>query len=97
MKIEQIRRLIKNKKYSISKHAFVEAFADNFGVKSILKAIDEGEIIEQYEDRNRCLIYAKLGKRQIHVVVDYSSRNWLWIATTYEPDAIEWVNGKIRR
>ena len=53
MKIEQIRSLIKNKKYSISKHAFVEAFADNFSVKSILKVIDEGEIIEQYEDRKK--------------------------------------------
>lgn len=97
MQIGQIRRLIKAKKYSISKHAFIEAFKDGFSVKDILLAINTGEIIEEYADRNRCLIYAKLGKRQTHVVVDYSSRTWLWIVTVYEPDVTEWKSGKIRR
>ena len=97
MQIGQIRRLIKAKQYSISKHAFAEAFKDGFSVKDILLAINTGEIIEEYADRNRVLVYAKLGKRQTHVVVDYSSRTWLWIVTVYEPDVTEWKSGKIRR
>lgn len=97
MKIEQIRRLIKAKQYSISKHAFTEAFEDKFSIKDILEAVDKGEIIEEYADRHRCLIYAKLGRRQIHVVIDYSSTDWIWIVTIYGPDPVEWMGGKIRR
>jgi len=97
VQIEQIKKLIKVKQYSISKHAFIEAFKDGFSVKDILSTINTGEVIEEYKDRNRILVYAKLGKRQTHVVVDYSSRTWPWIVTVYEPDVTEWKSGKIRR
>lgn len=97
MKIERVSELINKKHYSISKHAFVEAFADGFSLRDILTAIRTGEIIEEYPDRNRLLIYAKIGVRPIHVVVSYASTNYIWIVTVYRPDPKEWVNNKVRK
>jgi len=86
--IKEIRKLIREKKYSISKHAFIEAFKNNFSVKDILKAISVGEIVEKYKDRNRLLIYAKLDKKLIHVVVAHSV-NYIWFVTVYKPNPNE--------
>jgi len=97
VKIQEIRKLLKESQYSVSTHAFIESFADGFSIKDILRALNTGDIIEEYKDRNRLLIYAKLGTNSIHVVVDYSSVNYLWIVTVYKPDPKEWVDGKIRR
>ena len=95
--MEPIIKLAAAEKYSISKHAFVESFKDGFSVKDILTATKTGEMIEDYQDRNRCLIYGKVGGRSIHVVVDYSNRNWIWIVTVYKPDPNEWIKGRVRR
>jgi len=97
VKIKQIRDLIKAKRYSISKHALTEAFADGFSLRDILEVIEIGEIVEEYRDRHRCLIYAKLDKNPIHVIVDYTAKDWLWIVTVYKPDPAEWVGGKVRK
>lgn len=97
MEIEEIRKLVKEKKYAISKHAFAEAFTDGFSIADILTAIFNGEIIERYNDRNRCLIYAKLSLGPIHVVVAYSNLDYLWIVTIYKPDPDEWVDDRKRK
>lgn len=97
MKIEIVRDLVNKKNYSISKHAFTEAFADGFSLHDILIAIRTGEIIEEYPDRNRLLIYAKLGSDSIHVVVDYSTSEYIWIVTVYRPDPKEWIGDKVRK
>lgn len=96
MNIGVIRRLINQKKYAISKHAFSEAFEDGFSLIDILTAINYGEIIEEYEDRNRCLIYAKLRERFIHIVIAYSNPEYIWIVTVYGPNSSEWINGRVR-
>ncbi len=97
MKIAKIRQLIFQKQYSISKHAFIESFADNFSIKDILEGVERGEIIEEYPERNRCLIYSNLDKGPIHIVVSYSEINYIWIVTVYKPDPKEWAGNKIRK
>lgn len=95
--IDRVRLLVNQQNYSISKHAFIEAFADNFSVKDILYGISTGEIIEDYPERRRLLIYAKLKSRTMHIVVSYSTLDYIWIVTVYKPNQNEWINNKIRK
>ena|SRR3989304_10172441 len=96
-KLQHIKGLITKKNYSISKHAFAEAFQDNFSLEDILNGIQDGEVIENYLERKRLLIYAKLRSKAIHIVVDYSEVNYIWIVTVYKPDPNEWISDKVRK
>ena len=97
MDIEHIRRKVLSKQFSIYRHAFTEAFKDGLSIEDILYTILNGEIIEEYPERTRCLIYAKLpSERPVHTVVDYGQEE-VHIVTAYIPDPRKWINFRIRR
>ncbi len=97
MDIETIRARIRAKRYLVYEHAITEAFKDGLSVKDILYVLLNGEIIENYAERRRCLIYADLpNKMPVHVVVDYAQPE-IEIVTTYIPDSREWIRFKIRK
>lgn len=97
MDIETIRIRIQAKNYLIYDHAITEAFKDGLSVKDILYVLLNGEIIENYAERRRCLIYANLPDNMpVHVVVDYAQPE-IEIVTTYIPDNREWIRFKIRK
>ena len=59
--------------------------------------IEHGEIIEEYVERSRCLIFASVDDMPLHVVIDYSCEDELQVVTTYVPDRREWTAYRKRR
>ncbi len=97
MNIEIIRAKVRAKEYFIYDHAFTEAFKDGLSMMDVCYVLQNGEIIEDYPERQRCLVYGKsLDGMPIHVVLDYI-RPELEIVTTYIPDKREWIDFRIRK
>lgn len=97
MNIATIRARIRAKQYLVYDHALIEGFKDGLSVTDMLYAALNGEIIEEYPQRKRCLIYATLPSGMpIHVLIDYRYHQ-LQIVTTYVPDKREWIDSRIRK
>jgi len=95
--IETIRAKIRAKCYLIYDHAITEAFKDGLSLDNTLYALLNGEIIEDYPQRHRCLVYGNLPDGMpVHVVVDYG-RFEIEIVTTYIPDSRAWIRFKVRK
>ena len=58
-----------------------------------------GEVIEEYIDRKRVLMYAELQEEKlpVHIVADYSFWEEPVIVTSYVPDSRYWIKCKIRK
>jgi len=95
--IDNIRAKVRAKQYFIYDHAFTEAFKDGLSVAAMRYVLLNGEIIEDYPERQRCLVYGNLPDGMpVHVIVEYA-RSELEIVTTYVPDKREWLDFKIRK
>ncbi len=87
MNLNEVRRLVLEGKYFFYIHALTEAKKDGVTPEDAVHAILTGEVIEEYSDRQRCLVFAVLpDKVPLHVVCDYSQANMLLIVTIYIPD-----------
>ncbi|OIO74382.1 MAG: hypothetical protein AUJ85_05850 [Elusimicrobia bacterium CG1_02_37_114] len=96
--INTIRRFIKIGEFFVKDHALIESFKERIDFDDIFFAINNGEIIENYPERNRCLIFATLQtKLYLHIVVDYYSETYIDIVTVYIPNSKKWIKGRIRR
>jgi hypothetical protein len=97
-----LRKRFKDGEYAISDHAIIEARKDGLEPRTVEKlewvAIN-GEVIEEYVDRKRVLIYAELKEESlpVHIIVDYSLREEPVIVTAYVPDSRYWLNYKTRK
>jgi hypothetical protein len=95
--------LLRAGRYTTGGHVLAHGFAEGFVVADVRAAIRDGVIIEDYADRWRCLLVARVkcvpdGRyRWLHVVCDYGTRNELGIVTAYVPDSAEWGNPPVRR
>ena len=97
MNIDNIHAKVHAKQYFIYDHALTEAFKDGISVGDIRYVLLNGEIIEDYSERQRCLVYDNLPDgTPVHVIVEYA-RPELEIVTTYVPDKREWIDFKIRK
>ncbi len=97
MDIETIRAKVRAKHYFVYDHAITEAFKDGLSVKDMLHVLFNGNIVEDYPKRSRCLIYGNLADGiPVHVVVDYA-RFEFEIVTAYIPDNREWIGFRVRR
>ena len=86
MDLEQIRQLVREGKYFYYTHALLEAKKDGVEPEDIVTVILTGEIIEEYPDRKRLLIYGRMANRlPLHVVCDHSTANLVIIPTVYVP------------
>jgi hypothetical protein len=96
--VERIRAKIQSGQFTVYTHAMVEAMKDGLSGDDILHVVLRGKIIEDYPERNRCLLYATVPSGMpVHVVVDYSWEEEYEIITTYIPDSREWINFQIRK
>ncbi len=99
---EHVRKRFINGEYAISDHAIIEARKDGIDPRTVEKlewiAIN-GEVIEEYVDRKRVLIYAELNEENlpVHIIVDYSLPEEPVIVTAYAPDSRYWLNYKTRK
>ena len=93
MEIEQLRMMNKAEQIAITEHARLRMVERGITVNDIIRCIDTGEIIEQYENDKpfpSCLILgADIDGEYIHVVVSHDSE-WIYLITAYHPDAEVW-------
>ena len=98
MDLGGIRKLIFEGKYFFYTHALTEAKKDGVTPEDAVHAILTGEVIEEYFDRQRVLVFAMLPQKiPLHVVCDYSQVDVLLIVTVYIPDDRQWVGFRVRR
>ena len=99
MTIQEIRDKIIEGEYRFSDHVIKRMIQRNIVRKEIEEILFAGEIIEEYpEDKYSpsCLIYGRTKKgKELHVQATFPPD--VVIVTAYEPDPIEWINGKVRR
>lgn len=93
MDIEELRTLNKPEHIAITEHARRRLVERGILVSDIIRCIDTGEIIKQYEDDRplpSCLILgAAIDEEYIHVVVSHDSE-WIYLITAYHPDPDVW-------
>lgn len=91
--ITQLRALNKAEQIAITEHARRRLIERGISVNDIIRCIDTGEIIKQYEDDKpfpSCLILgAAIDGEYIHVVVSHDNE-WIYLITSYHPDAEVW-------
>ncbi len=91
--IEQLRMLNKAEQIAITEHARRRLVERGISVNDIIRCIDKGEIIKQYEDDKpfpSCLILGpSIDGEYIHVVASHDSE-WIYLITAYYPDADIW-------
>lgn len=98
MIIEDIKKLILEKKYRITLHAEKERDADKLRLHEIEEAIlsSSSKIIEDYPNDPRgrsCLILGFTEKQKpVHIVCGLREKEMLIIVTVYRPDPQEWTN-----
>jgi hypothetical protein len=98
MTLQQIQQLVQKGSYAFYKHALTEAEKDGVRPEDVVHVVLNGQIIEEYPDRDRCLIYGLMAdKLPLHVVCDHSDKRFLWIVTVYIPQDSDWIAGKTRR
>ena len=100
--IKYLRKRFIDGEYAISDHAIIEARKDGIVPRTVEKlewAAINGEVIEEYVDRKRVLMYAELKEENlpVHIVVDYSFGEEPAIVTSYVPDSRYWIKHKIRK
>lgn len=100
---EIIRTKITAGEIDFTVHAIFEAAEDLIFVDEVETALLAAEIIEQHEDRSRCLVRGSAaGIGLLHAVIEYS--DWLGdpacnlvVVTVYRPDPALWIDGRTRR
>ncbi len=98
MDIETIRRLIRDGKYYFYAHALTEAKKDGVTPEDAVYVVLTGEIIEEYAERKRVLVYGMMTSDiPLHVVCDYSNDDIILFPTVYIPSRRRWVSSRRRK
>jgi hypothetical protein len=87
MQIDFIKKQIKAGYFRLSVHAEIEARYDQIGIRQIVEAILNDDVLEQYPDTGRgesCLILGFAGEIPIHVVCGVRGE-LIVIVTVYIP------------
>ncbi len=91
--IEQLRTLNKAEQIAVTEHARRRLVERGISVNDIIRCIDKGQIIKQYEyDKPfpSCLILGTtIDGEYIHVVASHDSE-WIYLITAYHPNADVW-------
>lgn len=93
IEIEQLKKWNRAERFAITEHARQRLVERSITVDDIIRCIETGEIIKQYEDDRpfpSCLILGKaVSGEHIHVVVSHDDI-WLYLITAYYPDSEIW-------
>ena len=100
MDIEQYRRLNSDETIAITNHAIMRFRERGITLDDIELAINQGRIIEEYPTDKpfpSCLISAQISRGKfLHVVVS-TDDEFLYIITSYWPDAEKWTDDFSKR
>lgn len=99
--IDVLRQLNTANHYMITEHARIRLFERNITIDDVICCVENGKIIEQYENDKpfpSCLILGvELKEKYIHVVVS-CNEDYIYLITAYYPDEQHWQdNFKTRR
>ncbi len=82
-------------------HARIEMAKDGISADGVLKAIENGKVIEEYVDDRpfpSCLLYGTSDEKTMHVVCALPQHiNMLIVITVYIPDPMKWIDFERRR
>ena len=91
--IDELRRLNKPEQIAITEHARQRLIERGITLFDVMRCIEGGEIIKQYEDDKpfpSCLVLGMaVNNKYIHVVVSLDSE-YMHLITAYYPDAEQW-------
>lgn len=94
--IQRLKNLNQAEQIAITEHARQRLAERRITVSDIIKCIETGEIIKQYEDDRpfpSCLILGKTVEQDdIHIVVSHDDE-WIYLITAYRPDSDIWELG----
>lgn len=101
MDIEVIRQRCHSNALRWTNHIFIRLLQRNITIDSVVCALQNGEIIEQYPTDYpypSCLVLGlSLDNDYLHIVCGISDTE-LWLITAYYPNANKWTNDfKIRK
>ena len=101
IEIEQLKALNAPENLAITEHARIRLYERSISVDDIVKGINTGEIIKQYEDDKplpSCLILGfSVKSEHIHIVVSCDA-DFIYLITAYVPDPDTWESDfKTRR
>jgi hypothetical protein len=92
---------IRRRQIKFTDHARIEMAKDGISADEVLKAIENGKVIEEYVDDRpfpSCLLYGKSDDKPIHVVCALPQHiNMLIVVTVYTPDPVRWIDFERRR
>lgn len=97
--INEIRKNIFERNYHLTFHARSRMFERRISNRDLEDLIINGEIIEEYPDREPCpavLILGLVSGRQCHAVVA-CCMDHLRIITVYWPNEERWINNCLRK
>ncbi|OQX89834.1 MAG: hypothetical protein B6D65_01060 [candidate division Zixibacteria bacterium 4484_93] len=103
MTIEQMQKLIREKKYRLTMHAELERDADQISFQEMEEALlsTRCEIIEEYPNDPRggsCLILGFTRQNMpVHFVCGLREPDTLIVVTIYRPDPHRWLNWRVRK
>ena len=91
--INELRKLNKPENIAVTEHARIRMFERGITIRDVIKCIEFGEIIKQYENDKpfpSCLILGmSINGRYLHIVVSTDSR-FIHLITAYFPDLEQW-------
>lgn len=91
--INELRRRNKPEQMAITEHARLRMLERGITLTDVIKCIESGEIIKQYEDDKpfpSCLILGmSINNRYLHVVVSLDE-DFIHLITAYYPNAEQW-------
>ena len=99
MDIQRIKDLYNKGLVVITEHAENRLQERNITIKDLSSAIENGEIIENYDEDDplpSCLILNIKNKKPLHVVVS-DAKEYIKIVTAYVPDSNLWYDGYKKR
>ena len=99
--VAEIQEKFANEQFEFSRHALDRTIIRMISVQEIREAIQQAELLEDYPDDKygpSCLLLGFTQKRRaLHLQCSYPSRSLIKIITVYEPDAIEWIDFRVRK
>lgn len=101
IEIETLKQMNKPEKIALTKHAKERLTERGITVADIIRGIETGEIIKQYEDDKTlpsCLILGlTVNGKYIHIVVS-NDKEYVYLITAYYPNPEQWEdNFKTRK
>ena len=91
--IDELRKINKPENIAVTEHARIRLIERNITMQDVIKCIETGEIIKQYEDDKpfpSCLILGiSINNRYLHIVVSMDN-NFIHLITAYYPNLEQW-------